>query len=1007
MEVYFASRLDIPHYHVAAKDLSSYLDAIAALKRKDLVVQIRKNQDYEGPFLNVFNTLTRAMEKIAKKMPLKDLAETVLKAPTDKSRGNKRIDVGFASDLNSKRNDEWGGVAVPNPLADNGPTIFKQALQGMTQMTDEACQPELKGKVFVDALRQRLFAGTLADGNRIEALRVALTNADNLVTIHVDNNNDVSENFQGVINYSCWLLLSDGKWYRLSLIGYSRKSAAGSIRRRDLYKPLVDRIVAFYHALPDERKFITPSLLDFTSHDATSDDPAKRLKPHADKCVFYGIYIDCIACLHEKFDFSVWHLLALLTNTVLSESPDFFVVATEYYLSLTGEAHDLVKEMDDLGFACDFYDRVFDDKEQRHREHAKTPGQRHQPHYNTRQPRSVVVASIRNFYRLYQASSHLDSKLASDAHFYARAVANLGQSYEKTGVYGAGSLTAQHLVHIAVLCGFLPKEFMLHAEIGESSNSYTYLAQWEGLVDHVEDTRQLLACLCMRLGISSFIAENLVCKFGQAQLVQPPAPKVVPNKPGRLQSPRRKMKKRKGQTEARDPVWTVKTNPYRDSVYPGQALYFFDEDFNLVKLDLFGQTLVATLASCCHMTPMPNWEPVTMGYWFGRIPGARLIPMKEGTRNHLKKMKADAVDLVPKKRQSSSRKRSAVGADVVSQPVTKKSKISASTKLPRIIIPTPKMDAVKLRERKSERKKPRLPALAISDDRDRLEEPAPVPRVKNTRPSNESIEPAMVGRKSSIRKAWAIFDDSDVEEELPVKPVMHRKSSRKEKAASAQPSPSNQPESVTKRKSSRVEMAAPTLVPTLPLPSNQPLETFREAVLSSNVELRQALNLDHFAMGAISFPRFQVKFLEFERIHHKRHPKLRPESLLAARFVVNGSVWYPPSTLPSTLLSAFFPHSVVVPSPEGDTRYHESKAQASLYCFISACLSNESLFAKEIMSKSFLGSRRSMAVLYDPRTHGSDKRRPPFAVMLRESSGSCYFSFVDSRGNAIGPRVEL
>ena len=341
--------------------------------------------------MNVFNTLTRAMDNIAKKMPLKELAEKVLKAPQDKSRGNKRIDVGFASDLNSKRNDEWGGVAVPNPLADNGPSIFKKALKGMTDMIDEACQPELKGKVFVDALRERLFAGTLAKGNRIEALRVALTNEDNLVLIHVDNNNDVSENFQGVINYSCWLLLSDGKWYRLSLIGYSRKSAAGSMRRRDLYKPLVERIVSFYHALPDERKLITPSLLDFTSHHAKNDDPAKRLKPHANKCVFYGIYIDCIGRLHEKFDLSVWHLLALLTNTLLSESPDFFVVATEYYLSLTGEAHDLVKAMDDLDFACAFYDRVFDDKEQRHRDKTLTPGQRHQPHYNTRQPRSVVV----------------------------------------------------------------------------------------------------------------------------------------------------------------------------------------------------------------------------------------------------------------------------------------------------------------------------------------------------------------------------------------------------------------------------------------------------------------------------------------------------------------------------------------------------------------------------------------------------------------------------------------
>ena len=293
------------HCHVAAKDLPSYLEAIAALKRKDLVVEIRKNQDCAGPFLNVFNTLTRTMENIAKRMPLKELAETVLKAPTDKSRGNKRIDVGFASDLNSKRNDEWGGVAAPNPLAANGPSIFKQALQGMTKMTDEACQPELKGKVCVDVLRQRLFAGTLADGNRIEAPRVALTNADNLVTVHVDNNNDVSENFQGVINCSCWLLLSDGKWCRLSLIGYSRKSAAGSVRRRDSHKPLVERVVAFYQALPDERKFITPSLLDFTSHDATSDDPAKRLKPHVDKCVYCGTHIDCVGRLHEKFDFSV------------------------------------------------------------------------------------------------------------------------------------------------------------------------------------------------------------------------------------------------------------------------------------------------------------------------------------------------------------------------------------------------------------------------------------------------------------------------------------------------------------------------------------------------------------------------------------------------------------------------------------------------------------------------------------------------------------------------------
>jgi hypothetical protein len=59
--------------------------------------------------------------------------------------------------------------------------------------------------------------------------------------------------------------------------------------------------------------------------------------------VFYSIYLDCIGRLHDKFELSVWHLLAMLTNSLLSESPDFFMVATEYYLSLTGKAKDHVK----------------------------------------------------------------------------------------------------------------------------------------------------------------------------------------------------------------------------------------------------------------------------------------------------------------------------------------------------------------------------------------------------------------------------------------------------------------------------------------------------------------------------------------------------------------------------------------------------------------------------------------------------------------------------------------
>ena len=114
-KLYFASRLDVPHYQVSAKELPSYLASIEALKRPDLEVShIKKDSDFEGPHLNVFNQLTSRMKDIVKKLPLLELADAVLASTQkDTARGNKCIDVGFASDNNTRRSDEWGGVSHP------------------------------------------------------------------------------------------------------------------------------------------------------------------------------------------------------------------------------------------------------------------------------------------------------------------------------------------------------------------------------------------------------------------------------------------------------------------------------------------------------------------------------------------------------------------------------------------------------------------------------------------------------------------------------------------------------------------------------------------------------------------------------------------------------------------------------------------------------------------------------------------------------------------------------
>jgi len=164
----------------------------------------------------------------------------------------------------------------------------------------------------------------------------------------------------------------------------------------------------------------------------------------------------------------VWHLLAVLANTLLNKSPNLFVVATKCCLLLTGKARDRMKEMDDL-----------------------------------------------NFHHLHQASSHLDSELDLDAHFHARDVANLVEGCKQGGARGAGSLTTQHLTHLAALCGFLPKELLLHAKIGKSFNSCS------SSVDRLKDTRQLLARLCKRLGVNSSQQRALFVSLGRARSVNP------------------------------------------------------------------------------------------------------------------------------------------------------------------------------------------------------------------------------------------------------------------------------------------------------------------------------------------------------------------------------------------------------------------------------------------------------------------------------------------------------
>jgi hypothetical protein len=1031
MQVYFADRLDIPHYQMSATALPSFLESIATFVTKTKrasslsVVHLRNEDDHFDDHLNVFNTLSESMNRIVRQLPLAALAEEVLNSEQlDEARGNKFVDTGFSSDQNSKRSSLHGGVATPNKLKRTGEKIFQDGMLGLTELCDLACQPKSKGKVFVDSKREKLCAGSLVAGNRVEAFRAALTNSSaRIVDCHADNHNDTSPYFQGVITYSKWLLLSDGDWWRLTLIGYSRKSLRGFVRRRDLYMPLVERVFSYYQAMPDSRKFITPALLDFSDCDDTVS--SKRIKPHANKCVYYSIFVHCISRLQRTLKLSVWHVLALVYNTISSETPDYFVTVTKEFLTSTPSLLLMYRSLSPIGLATRFYCRIFDLKEKHKRDGSAVPGQRHQPHYNTRQPDSTVSKSVLNFFRLYLAFQHLDDYLASDPHYYSKAVGILVDSYATTGVYGAGGLTAQHLIHIGVLCGLFPRPLMLHAEIGANTNSYTYLHDWERLTEHKEDTRQLLGCLSNRLELPALVTENIVCKFGQDQVNEPPKPIRVQSRSTTYDKKRPVRKRKQPVSPGRKRPWpnAKKKSPYRDSIYRGQPLFFLEgqSKSKLVKVTAKGSFFVKTILSRCyaldaskHTVPV---EPVPFSFWAtSKVNGVR--PMKNGSRKRVRARNAmidgEAVHLLEKKLKQPPKEKKAplkaraneqllnavIDREVV---LTSENKPKQSTgalgdgqrRSPLQQIgghrhpPKGKQSNITLAGERNASPSSRLNRCSKASSVALKTQHLPKHSYDLMNPRPEPVQfilpvvsPIELDRQGFELEFAIPSDGHDV-------PVYESSDGYVVPLDLGEKALDLDEEAIAVLCSLSTDLSESTM--SVPICESESLIVPCERILSSHPDSRKPLRFNLMAMRALCLPKFRREYVKFNKLKVRPpHLKGRAQDMIAASLSIlsDGATltktWTPASDCCPKLISALFSSSLVA---KDGIRYHESGKQASKYCFVQGILSGDRTFIKHLLSEQ----RYELAVFFDP----ADTMRVPIAAVSRNSFGESSFTFLD------------
>ena len=161
-------------------------------------------------------------------------------------------DFGICSGQNTYRNNLPLGIAKPRIKPGTKDNDLQDLLLKCSMVLDES------GRKIFQFENERLnsFAGDIVTGNRIEAMRLAITDEANLCGVHEDKKND--SNYPTVPVFSKYIHLL-GKRFRVSIIMYSRKSIGDYLNQKNCsYGPAVFFMIDFFSKIPPEHRTILP-----------------------------------------------------------------------------------------------------------------------------------------------------------------------------------------------------------------------------------------------------------------------------------------------------------------------------------------------------------------------------------------------------------------------------------------------------------------------------------------------------------------------------------------------------------------------------------------------------------------------------------------------------------------------------------------------------------------------------------------------------------------------------
>ena len=354
-----------PHYSILRTETTKFDEALNQFisshhqTNPPNIHRIHAHENFHDDFLIIINDLDLIppIKKIIKSINDDSLIVEMSNSQLDLHRNNFKMDFGFASSKNLKRNSDDYGSTTPRLLDRTMQPVFLSVQTQLSSILDEVSTfYNLEKYHREDGINDR-FAGTLHESGLYSAWRTASHGPNQYLEVHEDSLNDSRPSMAPVDVLSCIYMTREGP-LRLTKIGYSRQSLHDSIKREAQIKPIVMEYKEWEAGVEEYMKTVSSDLFKLPIN---SEIPGViELPCHLDRSVGISPYIHAIIELQKILHLSRHQSIAILYNCITNESPYYFYSVYESILSYTTEQRNNITKMHPIDIGVWFHGMIWD-----------------------------------------------------------------------------------------------------------------------------------------------------------------------------------------------------------------------------------------------------------------------------------------------------------------------------------------------------------------------------------------------------------------------------------------------------------------------------------------------------------------------------------------------------------------------------------------------------------------------------------------------------------------------